>query len=118
MQCPLLLRLLCPRIVARLAVPAPFARIYRTAMYHSRTKHQWARDDPAFVVVLLYLLLVAVVAWSLAFGEFSLVGTLQLALYVVCVDFLARQHVTVLSTQWASLVSPCEHVLHRRSVRC
>ena len=37
-------------------------RIYRTTTYHSRTKHQWARDDPAFVVLVLYLLLVALLS--------------------------------------------------------
>jgi len=61
-------------------------RIYRTTTYHSRTKHQWARDDPAFVVVVLYLLLVAVLSWCLAFGA-SGVEVLTTTLYVVCVDF-------------------------------
>ncbi len=41
---------------------------FRSTLYHSRTKHQWARDDPAFVVLLLYLLLVASISWSFAFA--------------------------------------------------
>ena len=65
-------------------------RIYRTTTYHSRTKHQWARDDPAFVVVVLYLLLVAVLSWCLAFGA-SGVEVLTTTLYVVCVDFFVRR---------------------------
>ena len=65
-------------------------RIYRTTTYHSRTKHQWARDDPAFVVVVLYLLLVAVLSWCLAFGA-SGVELLTTTLYVVCVDFFVRR---------------------------
>ena len=44
-------------------------RVYRTTTFHSRVKHQWARDDPAFVVVLAYMLAVAGVAWCLAFGQ-------------------------------------------------
>mgnify|MGYP003686760791 CR=1 FL=1 len=32
-------------------------------------KNQWARDDPAFVVVLLYLLLISVVSWCIGFGR-------------------------------------------------
>ena len=63
-------------------------RVYRTTMYHSRTKHAWARDDPAFVVVIMYLLLIASVAWSLTFGERSPVAMLQLFLYVVAIDFV------------------------------
>jgi len=64
-------------------------RVYRTTLYHSRTKHCWARDDPAFVVMLIYLLLIATVAWSLAFAERSPLAMLQLFAYVVTVDFLA-----------------------------
>ena len=63
-------------------------RIYRTALYHSRTKHQWARDDPAFVVTLLYLLLVATLSWLVAFGQHSIAGVFRLFLYTVVVDFL------------------------------
>jgi len=61
---------------------------FRTTHYHSRTKHQWARDDPAFVVVLLYLLLVASIAWSLAFAQRTPLQVVGLYLYVAIVDFL------------------------------
>ena len=61
---------------------------FRTTLYHSRTKHQWARDDPAFVVVVLYLLLIATIAWSLAFPQRTPLEVLGLFLYVAAVDFL------------------------------
>ena len=61
---------------------------FRSTLYHSRTKHQWARDDPAFVVVLLYLLLVASVSWSFAFAWRTPLQVLGLFAYVACVDFL------------------------------
>ena len=61
---------------------------FRSTLYHSRTKHQWARDDPAFVVVLLYLLLVASVAWSYAFAWRTPLQVLGLYLYIATVDFL------------------------------
>ena len=64
-------------------------RTYRTMLYHSRTKHQWARDDPAFVVVLLYMLCATVVAWSVALDAHgSSAATLKLVVYAVVVDFL------------------------------
>ena len=61
---------------------------FRSTLYHSRTKHQWARDDPAFLIILLYLLIVATVAWSLAFAQRTPLQVVGLMLYVVTVDFL------------------------------
>ena len=76
-------------------------RIYRTTTYHSRTKHQWARDDPAFVVLVLYLLLVAVLSWCLAFGA-SGVELLTTALYVVGVDFFVLSALLASAGWWLS----------------
>ena len=76
-------------------------RIYRTTTYHSRTKHQWARDDPAFVVLVLYLLLVAVLSWCLAFGA-SGVELLTTALYVVGVDFFLLSALLASAGWWLS----------------
>ena len=76
-------------------------RIYRTTTYHSRTKHQWARDDPAFVVVVLYLLLVAVLSWCLAFGA-SGVDVVTTTLYVACVDFFALSALLASAGWWLS----------------
>ena len=72
---------------------------FRSTLYHSRTKHQWARDDPAFVVVLLYLLLVASVAWSFAFAWRTPLQVLGLFAYVACIDFLLLG-VTLSSIGW------------------
>lgn len=62
---------------------------FRSTLYHSRTKGQWARDDPAFLVVLLYLVLVVCVAWSVAFEQASPLRILGRVLYVAGVDFFA-----------------------------
>lgn len=61
---------------------------FRTTLYHSRTKNRWARDDPAFVVVLLYLLFIASAAWSFAFSWRTPLQVIGLFLYVATVDFL------------------------------
>lgn len=74
-------------------------RIYRTTTYHSRTKHQWARDDPAFVVATLYLLMVAALSWCLTFGASSSEVVANL-LYVVCVDFFALSALLATAGWW------------------
>jgi hypothetical protein len=61
---------------------------FRSTLYHSRTKHQWARDDPAFLMLLLYLLLISAVSWSLAFAQRTPLQILGLFLHVALVDFL------------------------------
>lgn len=38
---------------------------YRHTSYHKQTKNQWARDDPAFVVVLCMLVAVAATAYCI-----------------------------------------------------
>ena len=80
-------RALTPPVLRGDARP-PTAPHRARRLYHSRTKHQWARDDPAFVVVLLYQLLIASIAWSLAFAWRTPLQFLGLYAYVACVDFL------------------------------
>lgn len=41
-------------------------KVYQLTAYRFQTKNRWARDDPAFIVVLVCLLAAASVAWSLA----------------------------------------------------
>lgn len=40
---------------------------YRHTSYHKQTKNQWARDDPAFLVVCMYLLVVVATAYCIAY---------------------------------------------------
>lgn len=55
---------------------------------YTETKNQWARDDPAFVAVLVVLLLASSVAHSLALGPLSVGVTFALLAWHVLVDFL------------------------------
>lgn len=43
--------------------------VYQHTKYHKQTKNQWARDDPAFVVICSLLLLVATSAYCAAYGH-------------------------------------------------
>ncbi|CAM9527186.1 unnamed protein product [Chrysoparadoxa australica] len=52
-------------------------RVYKSAQYRKQTKNQWARDDPGFALVQCCLLVVACVAFGLAFqvrGFWSYIG--------------------------------------------
>lgn len=73
---------------------------------HVETKHQWARDDPAFLVLLASFLcgklifnayipplpsnltlIVSAVAWGLVFG-LGIIGILRAMLFMIIVDFV------------------------------
>ncbi|CAG8689907.1 3344_t:CDS:2 [Funneliformis caledonium] len=60
-------------------------RVYRNIYYHKQTKNQWARDDPAFVVILSFFL--GAIAWGLVYGH-GLIGILKMILFMVFVDFV------------------------------
>jgi len=60
-------------------------KVYRNFSYHQETKRQWARDDPAFLVLLTAWLFIV----SIIFGvvlKLSFVGILKLIVWVICVD--------------------------------
>ncbi|KAJ2456263.1 hypothetical protein EV183_000190 [Coemansia sp. RSA 2336] len=42
--------------------------VYRSIYYHKQTKNQWARDDPAFMILQVGGILVATAAYSMAGG--------------------------------------------------
>ncbi|KAK1629585.1 hypothetical protein QYE76_003900 [Lolium multiflorum] len=60
---------------------------YQHTKYHKQTKNQWARDDPAFVVILILFLVFATSAYCAAFGESAAHAALTIT-SVVFVHFL------------------------------
>mmetsp|Transcript_57125 Transcript_57125/g.180812 ORF Transcript_57125/g.180812 Transcript_57125/m.180812 type:complete len:255 (+) Transcript_57125:132-896(+) len=60
---------------------------YRHTTYHKQTKNQWARDDPAFVVICCALVAIAATAYCVAFGN-GLWHSLLTVASAVLVDFL------------------------------
>ncbi|CAG8475260.1 8390_t:CDS:10 [Paraglomus brasilianum] len=62
-------------------------RVYRNIIYHKQTKNQWARDDPAFVVMLSFFLGLSAIAWGLVLGH-GLVGILKMMTFMVFIDFV------------------------------
>nr|ADI46868.1 UNC50f [Volvox carteri f. nagariensis] len=60
---------------------------YRHTAYHKQTKNQWARDDPAFMVVCCLLVAVGSLAYCVTFGS-SLWGSAFIILSAVMIDYL------------------------------
>ncbi|KAF7214775.1 transcript variant X1 [Nothobranchius furzeri] len=60
-------------------------RVYRNFHYRKQTKDQWARDDPAFLVLLSIWLCVSTMGFGLVL-DMGVVETLKLLLWVVFVD--------------------------------
>ncbi|XP_036425635.1 protein unc-50 homolog [Colossoma macropomum] len=60
-------------------------RVYRNFHYRKQTKDQWARDDPAFLVLLSVWLCVSTVGFGLVL-DMSFLETLKLLLWVVFID--------------------------------
>lgn len=62
-------------------------RVYKSIYYHKQTKNQWARDDPAFVVLLCAGLSLMSVCYSVYF-KLSIGGFLRTLLFMLFVDYV------------------------------
>eukprot|EP00043_Microstomoeca_roanoka_P000973 m.30270 g.30270 ORF g.30270 m.30270 type:complete len:258 (+) comp10591_c0_seq1:258-1031(+) len=60
-------------------------KVYRSVHYHKNTKNQWARDDPAFLVLLAAFLTASSVLSVFVF-KLSFVAFIKLLLWVIFVD--------------------------------
>ncbi|XP_028656474.1 protein unc-50 homolog [Erpetoichthys calabaricus] len=60
-------------------------KVYRNFHYRKQTKDQWARDDPAFLVLLSIWLCVSTVGFAFVL-EMGFVQTIKLLLWVVFID--------------------------------
>lgn len=79
-------------------------KAFKHFYYRKQTKNQWARDDPAFLVLEAVAVSVGALAWAVALVQPSLWRYVWAVLYVVVVDWL------VVGTAVASL---CWHVCNR-----
>ncbi|XP_060597454.1 protein unc-50 homolog A-like [Ruditapes philippinarum] len=60
-------------------------KVYRNFQYRKNTKDQWARDDPAFLVLLSFWLIISSIGFAVVLGLHFL-GFLKFILWVVFVD--------------------------------
>ena len=64
------------------------SRVYKTTKLHKQTKNQWARDDPAFVVVLACMVAIASLAYAVAFQVSSVWQYVRIVISAILFDFL------------------------------
>ncbi|CAF1600687.1 unnamed protein product, partial [Didymodactylos carnosus] len=60
-------------------------KVFRAFQYRKQTKNQWARDDPAFLVLLQIFLIVSSIIIGLVLG-LGFFGIIKLVLWVVLID--------------------------------
>eukprot|EP00979_Chaetoceros_neogracilis_P001523 scaffold261_cov318-Chaetoceros_neogracile.AAC.9 len=72
-----------------LLLPAKMNSVYKMAYYRKQTKDHWARDDPAFVAIQIALLVVASLAYAIAFRSDSLLGNfIYFTIHTVAVNYV------------------------------
>jgi hypothetical protein len=76
-------------------------KVYNTARYHKQTKNQWARDDPAFVALLLLFTAAASLSYAVAYHGTSW-RVISLIFWTVLVDFLALGLLIATTTWWVA----------------
>ncbi|XXQ34346.1 UNC-50 family [Plasmodiophora brassicae] len=75
----------CSQMVSLCRSPSA---VYKSTKLRKQIKNQWARDDPAFVVIVLFFMTVSAVSFSIAFGFVSVWHFARLVLGAVLFDFL------------------------------
>jgi len=63
-------------------------RVHKTFFYRKQTKNQWARDDPAFLVVQAVFVAIAALAYAIALRHASVFGYIWAVFYCLVVDWL------------------------------
>jgi hypothetical protein len=56
-------------------------KVYTFSQYRHRMKKQWARDDPAFLIVLTFFILITSIAYGIAFSATTLGDMMILTFY-------------------------------------
>ena len=78
-------------------------RIYKTSYYRKQTKNHWARDDPAFVVLQILFLVLASIAFCVAFHMVSLRNILFIAFHNIIINWLLCGVIICSVGRWISI---------------
>ncbi|KAK3744872.1 hypothetical protein QZH41_003652 [Actinostola sp. cb2023] len=77
-------------------------KVYRNFHYHKQTKDQWARDDPAFLVLLSFWLCVSSIGFAVVL-KLHFLGFIKFLLWVVFVDCIGFG-LTVATLLWENRI--------------
>ncbi|GMM37981.1 Gmh1 protein [Saccharomycopsis crataegensis] len=61
-------------------------KVYKSLYYHKYTKNYYHRDDPSFIILISFFLVISAIAWGITYNM-KFLGILKLILYMVVVDF-------------------------------
>ena len=64
------------------------SRAYTHFFYRKQTKNQWARDDPAFVVLQLYFVFICTLSYIVALDQPNFWGYIWLCVYNIIINWL------------------------------
>jgi len=78
-------------------------RIYKTSYYRKQTKNHWARDDPAFVVLQILFLVLASIAFCVAFRMVSLRNVLFIAFHNIIINWFLCGVIICSVGRWISI---------------
>nr|GME04140.1 protein unc-50 homolog [Ipomoea batatas] len=92
--------------------------VYQHTKYHKQTKNQWARDDPAFIVICSLLLIVATLAYCAAYDH-SAGHAVFVIISVLLFHFLVAGAVLAtccwfLTNNYLREEAPSSHVVEQR----
>lgn len=62
--------------------------VYKTSYYRKQTKNHWYRDDPAFIVLQLLFLLIACLAYNIAFRT-NIITSISFILYSILWNYIS-----------------------------
>ena len=89
----------CRQMVDLILSPS---KVYDLSKYRKRTRNQWARDDPAFLVLLFIFMVVSTIAYGIAFEMSSIGEYALLVFYTFLQIFVAGSLIATLTSSIAN----------------
>jgi len=76
------------------------SEVYKITKFRKQIKNQWARDDPAFIVIQILFLVLASLAFSISFGVMNWTHFIRVVAGSVLIEFLGAGCVIATAMWW------------------